>query len=233
MPDFAIEDSLDLTSGAAIAGVDEVGRGPLAGPVTAAALLLDRGIDRDLAASIDDSKCLSATRRAALVPMLQRVTVIGLGWADRAEIDRLNILGATMLAMRRAVDALAARIGRAPDFALIDGNRNPGLGCPSRTVIKGDSVSLSIAAASIVAKVARDGAMAELAEQFPGYGWERNAGYGTREHIDALNRLGPTPEHRRSFAPVRTALDSRGIGIQHNTGKFQDSQPLYVVKNVL
>ena len=144
--------------------------------------------------------------------MLQSVTVIGLGWADRAEIDRLNILGATMLAMRRAADALAVRMGRAPDFALIDGNKKPGLSCPSLTVIKGDSVSLSIAAASIVAKVARDNAMAKLAERFPGYGWERNAGYGTREHIDALNRLGPAPEHRRSFAPVRAALESRGIG---------------------
>jgi ribonuclease HII len=209
MPDFSVEDQMDLPLGAVIAGVDEVGRGPLAGPVTAAALVLDRRrCGLDLCQAIDDSKRLSAVRRAALVPDLQAVAEIGLGWADRAEIDRLNILGATMLAMRRAVEALAGRMGRSPDFALIDGNRDPGLGCPSRTVVKGDGISLSIAGASIVAKVARDDAMAKLAIRFPGYGWERNAGYGTKEHLEALNRLGPTPEHRRSFAPVRAA--SRG-----------------------
>jgi ribonuclease HII len=210
MPDFGLEDALDLPPGAAIAGVDEVGRGPLAGPVTAAALVLDRpGCGADLCRAIDDSKRLSAARRAALLPELQAVAVIGLGWADREEIDRLNILGASMLAMRRAVDALSDRRGGPPDFALIDGNRDPGLGCPSRTVVRGDAASLSIAAASIVAKVTRDAAMAKLSERYPGYGWERNAGYGTREHLDALNRLGPTPEHRRSFSPVRVAMESR------------------------
>ena len=212
MPDFSIEDGLLLPRGAAIAGVDEVGRGPLAGPVTAAALVLDRQrCGADLSRSIDDSKRLSAARRAGLVPELRVAAVIGLGWADRAEIDQLNILGATMLAMRRAVDALADRMGKAPDFALVDGNRTPCLSCPSRSVIKGDAISLSIAAASIVAKVARDDVMTRLAERFPGYGWERNAGYGTREHIEALNRLGPTSEHRRSFAPVRAVLERRGI----------------------
>ena len=211
MPNFGIEDSLELPAGAMIAGVDEVGRGPLAGPVTAVALVLDRtrcGVD--LLSAIDDSKRLSAARRAALAPALSAVSMIGVGWADRGEIDQLNILGATMLAMRRAVDILTERMGKSPDWALVDGNRNPGLKCPARTVIKGDALSLSIAAASIVAKVARDEAMATLAGRFPGYGWERNAGYGTKEHLEALNRLGPTPEHRRSFAPVRAAFEKFG-----------------------
>jgi ribonuclease HII len=206
MPDFSVENSLGLEEKAAIAGVDEVGRGPLAGPVTAAALVINR--TRSLGALsvlIDDSKRLSASRRTALAPVIQTIATVGLGWASREEIDRLNILGATMLAMRRAVEQLTMRLEGPVDFALIDGNRDPGLACPSRTVVKGDGLSLSIAAASIVAKVARDRVMADLAARHPGYGWERNAGYGTAEHLAALDRLGPTPEHRRSFAPVRAA----------------------------
>jgi len=206
MPDFSVENSLGLQEKAAIAGVDEVGRGPLAGPVTAAALVINR--TRSLGALsvlIDDSKRLSASRRTALAPVIQTIATVGLGWASREEIDRLNILGATMLAMRRAVEQLTMRLEGQVDFALIDGNRDPGLACPSRTVVKGDRISLSIAAASIVAKVARDRVMADLAARYPGYGWERNAGYGTAEHLAALDRLGPTPEHRRSFAPVRAA----------------------------
>jgi ribonuclease HII len=206
MPDFSVENSLGLQEKAAIAGVDEVGRGPLAGPVTAAALVINR--TRSLGALsvlIDDSKRLSASRRTALAPVIQTIATVGLGWASREEIDRLNILGATMLAMRRAVEQLTMRLEGPVDFALIDGNRDPGLACPSRTVVKGDGLSLSIAAASIVAKVARDRAMADLAARHPGYGWERNAGYGTAEHLAALDRLGPTPEHRRSFAPVWAA----------------------------
>jgi len=206
MPDFSVENSLGLQEKAAIAGVDEVGRGPLAGPVTAAALVINR--TRSLGALsvlIDDSKRLSASRRTALAPVIQTIGTVGLGWASREEIDRLNILGATMLAMRRAVEQLTMRLEGPVDFALIDGNRDPGLAWPSRTVVKGDGLSLSIAAASIVAKVARDRVMADLAARYPGYGWERNAGYGTAEHLAALDRLGPTPEHRRSFAPVRAA----------------------------
>ena len=206
MPDFSIENSLGLAKNAAIAGVDEVGRGPLAGPVTAAALVINRTKSLGaLSALVDDSKKLSASRRAALMPAIEDVSTLALGWASREEIDRLNILGATLLAMRRAVDDLSACLGRMPDFALIDGNRDPGLTCPTRTVVKGDGISVSIAAASIVAKVARDRMMKDLATRYPGYGWERNAGYGTSEHLVALNRLGPTPEHRRSFAPVRVA----------------------------
>ena len=206
MPDFSIENSLGLAKNAAIAGVDEVGRGPLAGPVTAAALVINRTKSLGaLSALVDDSKKLSASRRAALMPAIEDVSTLALGWASREEIDRLNILGATLLAMRRAVDDLSACLGRMPDFALIDGNRDPGLTCPTRTVVKGDGISVSIAAASIVAKVARDRMMKDLATRYPGYGWERNAGYGTSEHLVALNRLGPTPEHRRSFEPVRVA----------------------------
>jgi ribonuclease HII len=214
MPDFNIEDSLGLPVGATIAGIDEVGRGPLAGPVTAAAVVLDR--DRcgaELSREINDSKKLSKVRRDALVPELRAVATIGLGWAGLEEIQELNILGATMLAMRRAFEALTEALGEVPSFALVDGNRNPKLGCPSRTVIKGDSISLSIAAASIIAKVARDDVMRDLAKRFPGYGWERNAGYGTREHLDALIRLGPTSEHRLGFAPVRAAFESRESAI--------------------
>jgi len=140
---------------------------------------------------------------------LKDVATIGLGWVEREDIDRLNILHATMLAMRRAVDALSRRLGAVPAFALVDGNRLPALECPAQAVVKGDARSLSIAAASIVAKVARDARMGELALGHPGYGWERNAGYGTAEHLVALARLGPTPEHRRGFAPVRAALESR------------------------
>ena len=212
MPDFSLENSLGPHEKVAIAGVDEVGRGPLAGPVTAAAVVVDR--TRPLGALvelIDDSKRLSATRRAALAPAIKEVATVGLGWASCEEIDRLNILGATMLAMRRAVEELTRRLGRPVDFALIDGNRDPGLTCPSRTVVKGDGISLSIAAASIIAKVARDQTMVTLADRYPGYGWERNAGYGSAEHLAALDRLGPTPEHRRSFAPVREAMKKNDI----------------------
>ena len=210
MPDFSFEDRLGLSEAALIAGVDEVGRGPLAGPVTAAALVLDRGrCTTELLGKIDDSKRLSATRRRALALTLKDVATIGLGWVEREDIDRLNILYATMLAMRRAVDALSRRLGAVPAFALVDGNRVPALECPAQAVVKGDTRSLSIAAASIVAKVARDARMAELALGHPDYGWERNAGYGTAEHLAALARLGPAPEHRRGFAPVRAALESR------------------------
>jgi ribonuclease HII len=138
----------------------------------------------------------------ALLAELETCAGIGVGRAEVAEIDRLNILGATMLAMRRAVAGLARR----PDLALIDGNRAPALGCPVRCVVRGDATSLSIAAASIVAKVRRDAIMAELARLYPGYGWERNAGYGTAQHRAALEGLGVTPEHRRSFAPIRKIL---------------------------
>ena len=191
-----------------VAGLDEVGRGPLAGPVLAAAVILPGGKDGDrLAGIVRDSKALSARVRKALSVDIRSSAAVGLGAASVAEILRLNILQATYLAMRRAIRTLPVK----PDFALVDGNRlPPSMGCPGRPVPGGDAVCASIAAASIVAKVARDGLMARLALRYPGYGWERNAGYPTREHRDALRRLGATAHHRRGFAPVAAAIASRG-----------------------
>ena len=195
MPDLSLEAEL----GGMVAGIDEVGRGPLAGPVVAAAVILDPArLPRRLLDRLDDSKALSKRLREELAALIPQAATIGFGEATVAEIDRINILQATLLAMRRAYDAL----GRTADHALVDGNRPPNLPCPLRCVVKGDGISLSIAAASVVAKVRRDAIMAGLAAAWPGYGWERNAGYGTAEHLDALKRLGPTPHHRRSFAPV-------------------------------
>ena len=200
MPDLSLETEL----GGVVVGIDEVGRGPLAGPVIAAAVILDTSrLPRRLLDKLNDSKALSAKLRQELNALLPDCAAIGLGRAEVEEIDRINILNATLHAMARAY----AAVGRAADWALVDGNRPPRLPCQVRTVVKGDSKSLSIAAASVVAKVARDHEMTLLAEQFPGYGWDRNAGYGTAEHLAALTRLGATPHHRRSFAPVRTITD--------------------------
>lgn len=196
MADFALETACGCLR---VCGVDEVGRGPWAGPVVAAAVILDRDWDAD---GVDDSKRLTAAARARLRREIEAHAEIGTGQASVCEIDRLNILNATLLAMRRAVAALP----RVPECALVDGNRLPNLPCPAQAVTGGDAQSLSIAAASIVAKVERDRLMARLAADFPGYGWERNAGYGTPEHAAALERLGVTPHHRRSFAPVARRL---------------------------
>lgn len=205
MPDLSLETQL----GGIVAGIDEVGRGPLAGPVVAAAVILHRDrLPARLLERLDDSKALSKRLREELAALLPDVAVIGFGEASVDEIDAINILQATLLAMRRAHDAL----GRATDHALVDGNKPPRLTCPVRCIVKGDSLSLSIAAASVVAKVRRDRLMAELAEACPGYGWDRNAGYGTAEHLDALKRLGPTPHHRRSFAPVAQYMPSPACG---------------------
>ncbi|CCG41327.1 ribonuclease HII [Magnetospirillum molischianum] len=195
MPDFALEAALE----GFVVGIDEVGRGPLAGPVIAAAVYLDPALRYD---GLDDSKRLTAKRREALAARLEQTALIGLGRAEVEEIDRINILQATFLAMRRAFDALVLRAGHPVDHALIDGPHCPKLPCLAHPVVGGDGRSLSIAAASVVAKVHRDALMATLAAEFPGFGWERNAGYGTAAHLDGLNRLGPTPHHRRSFAPV-------------------------------
>ncbi len=195
MNDLALEGARE----GPVAGVDEAGRGPWAGPVVAAAVVLDAG---SVPAGVTDSKRLSRARREALFAALRAGARIGVGAASVAEIDRLNILAATLVAMRRAVDDL----GVAPAHVLIDGNRMPELACPATAVVGGDARSLSIAAASIVAKVTRDRIMARLARRYPGFGWERNAGYGTAEHRSALDRLGVTPHHRRSFAPVARRL---------------------------
>ena len=191
VPDFDREGRLPQP----VAGVDEAGRGSWAGPVIAAAVVLDPARIPD---GLDDSKKLSPSRRTQLMARLMDAALTGVGSADVGDIDRLNILEATMLAMARAVDALPV----APAHALIDGNRVPKLACPATAVVRGDAASLSIAAASIVAKVTRDRIMADLARSFPDYGWQRNAGYGTREHARALEHLGSTPHHRRSFSPV-------------------------------
>lgn len=182
-----------------MAGVDEAGRGPWAGPVLAAAVILPDDLPGLLADGLDDSKRLAARRRSELLSALARCAEIGVGAASVAEIDRLNILAATHLAMCRAVSALA----RAPSMALVDGDTLPrALPCPGRAVVRGDGASLSVAAASVVAKVTRDRIMARLAPRYPAFGWNRNAGYGTRAHREALEGFGVTPHHRRSFAPV-------------------------------
>ena len=199
MPDF----NLERAAGGRVAGIDEAGRGPLAGPVIAAAVILDpKTLPDMLRDGIDDSKLLTKSRREELFAVLQSHARIGIGGASAAEIDRINILAATLRAMGRAVDDL----GIVPDLALIDGNRTPELACPATAVVRGDRASLSIAAASIVAKVTRDRIMAALARRHPGFGWERNAGYGTAEHKQALTRLGVTPHHRKTFAPINKIL---------------------------
>lgn len=196
MPNFALEKQ----AGGRVAGVDEAGRGPLAGPVVAAAVVFPTGVPRRLAALLDDSKKLSAEQRLAAYHALRASgrAEIGVGAASVAEIERLNILRAALLAMCRAV----ARLPAPPGLVLVDGNQPPPLGCPVRCVIGGDGLSLSIAAASIVAKVLRDRAMTRLAVRFPDYGWGTNVGYATGFHVAALRRLGPTPHHRPSFGTV-------------------------------
>ena len=182
-----------------VAGLDEAGRGPWAGPVVAAAVILDPA---RIPSGIDDSKALDPDEREALYARILATSLVGVGIASRARIDRVNILNATLWAMAQA----AAKLPVAPRLGLVDGNRAPQLGCDVRTIVQGDKRCLSIAAASIVAKVTRDRMMVALAEKFPGYGFERHKGYGTPEHREALNRLGVSPEHRRSFKPVQLAL---------------------------
>lgn len=196
MPDFSIEDQYQ----GRVAGIDEVGRGPLAGPVVAAAVILprDAGILGSLVSTLNDSKKLSAKKREILFDQILSCADVGVGAASVREIDQINILQATFVAMRRAVGSL----GHQPDYALVDGNKDPGLICPVQTVVKGDGRSLSIAAASIVAKVIRDRAMARLAVRYPCFGWEGNAGYGVKKHMEGLKLNGPTIHHRRSFRPI-------------------------------
>ena len=211
MPDFAIERGC----AGMVCGVDEAGRGPLAGPVVAAAVVIDRRRFRgELRRVLDDSKALprevrETCYRALCDGVRSGAVSIGIGAASAPEIDRVNILRASLAAMRRAVAVLGMR-GAAPDIALVDGNVAPPLECAVRTVVKGDALSFSIAAASVVAKVTRDRIMRGLARRYPGYGWESNVGYSTAAHFDGLRRLGATPHHRRSFAPVRLAISGTG-----------------------
>jgi ribonuclease HII len=198
MPSFRFE----LRCEGRVAGIDEAGRGPLAGPVYAAAAVIDRTrVARKLLRMIDDSKKLTLEQREeAYEAMIESgVVQFAVGEASVEEIDRVNILQATYLAMRRAVQALAEQ----PEVVLVDGNRvPPQLGCRAETIVGGDAHSYSIAAASIFAKVTRDRYMHALALTYPGYGWETNRGYGSQQHLEALSLLGPTRHHRRSFAPV-------------------------------
>ena len=176
-----------------ICGVDEAGRGPLAGPVYAAAVILPRGLHID---GLNDSKKLTEKKREALFDVItSEALAYGIGSADEKEIDEINILQATFLAMRRAIEAMPVR----PDLALIDGNRDSDFGVSSETVVKGDSLSANIAAASILAKVTRDRVMMQYAEQYPQYGFEVHKGYGTKRHYEALREFGPCPIHRQSF----------------------------------
>ncbi|MEJ1976780.1 MAG: ribonuclease HII [Acetobacteraceae bacterium] len=200
MPDYTIESE----HGGRVAGIDEVGRGPLAGPVVAAAVVFPAGLPSALAALLDDSKKLTAEARLRAFAALRAsgLAEIGIGAASVAEISRINILQASLLAMRRAV----AQLGTLPDIALVDGNQPPTLPCPVRCVVGGDALCLSIAAASIVAKVVRDRAMARLAVRFPAYGWATNAGYGTAPHRAAIALHGPSRHHRPTFGAVRLHL---------------------------
>ncbi|MGO9004395.1 MAG: ribonuclease HII [Beijerinckiaceae bacterium] len=198
LPDFRFELDLATRDLWPVAGVDEVGRGPLAGPVTAAAVILD---PQDLPDGVNDSKLLSAKQRDVLYEeIMARAIAVAIATVSASEIDTLNIRQATLLAQRRALAALAVE----PRYVLIDGNDLPErLCCPGHTIVKGDSICASIAAASIIAKVTRDRLMAKLSRVYPAYGFSRHAGYATREHLDAIAAHGPCPFHRLSFSPFR------------------------------
>lgn len=193
------DDVLERLHPAPVAGIDEAGRGPWAGPVVAAAVLFD---PRLMTLSVDDSKRLTAARREKLFDAICAVTAVGVGIVEVEDIDRINILQASLIAMRRAVEALP----RVPASALVDGCHAPPLPCPAVPIVRGDSKSVSVAAASVIAKVTRDRLMRRLHRDHPHYGWDRNAGYGTAIHRAALLRHGVSPHHRRSFAPVKTLL---------------------------
>ena len=202
-PDLALETALSLRLGGLVCGVDEAGRGPWAGPVSAGAVILNPD---DIPEGIDDSKALTEARRDALAVQIKaRALAWGVGFASVEEIEEFNILGATGLAMCRAIEAMALT----PVAALVDGNYRFKLPCDVQTVVKGDSLSLSIGAASILAKTARDRLMMDLAARYPDYGFERHKGYAAPAHLAALERHGPCPAHRPSWAPIRALLDER------------------------
>lgn len=211
MPSFEIEHTLHVKG--AVFGLDEAGRGPWCGPVVAACVYWpDFEIEATLAKQIDDSKKLTPAKRENLYhQIIASNAVWGIGEASAQEIDEINILQASFLAMERALNAARQQFNIQPAYALIDGNRLPKWELPVKAVIKGDSLSLSIAAASILAKVTRDKLLQELGQQYPQYGWAKNAGYGTKEHIEAIEKYGITPFHRRSYAPIKKYLST------HNT----------------
>ncbi len=182
-----------------VAGIDEAGRGPWAGPVVAAAVIFEPQL---IPGGLQDSKKLNAAQREALFHEISACASVGIGVADVARIDEMNILQATFWAMKTAVDNLPLQ----PAAILIDGNQAPDFGCPTECLVKGDTISVSIAAASIIAKVTRDQIMSQLAKEYPDFGWDQNKGYGTKMHQQALQRFGITPHHRRSFKPVRMII---------------------------
>ena len=205
MPDFKFEDECD----GIVAGLDEAGRGPWAGPVVAGAVVfLSRDVNPYLLSHLNDSKKLSQKRREELFELIKKEAdksnlCYGIGQASAIEIDEINILEASFLAMKRALESLSVK----PDVALIDGNRLPkNFDCKTKCVIKGDALSFSISAASVMAKVYRDRLMKDMALKYPGYGFEKNAGYGTKEHIEGLKRYGVTPEHRRTYKPIKELI---------------------------
>ena len=192
-----------MTDEEIVCGIDEAGRGPLAGPVCAAAVIL---AVKPKIQGLNDSKQLTEARRDGLaVKIRSRAIAWGVGWASAAEIDQLNIRQANFLAMARAVEAMMA-MGVTPHLALVDGNDPPPLACPVRTIIGGDALEPTISAASILAKTARDALMVELCKRYPGYGFSKHKGYGVPQHLAALRELGPCPEHRMSFSPVRECV---------------------------
>ena len=200
MPDFSIE----MMHKGLVCGVDEAGRGPWAGPVTASAVILNPDtISSNLAQSLNDSKKLSAKKRDALFDQIKEESLWSIAHVSVEEIDEFNILQATFLAMTRAVQGLSQK----PDIALIDGNKiPPQLEIKAQAIVKGDGLSCSIAAASILAKVSRDRIMADLAKEYPVYHWDKNAGYGVKAHQEALDKFGITPHHRKSFKPIKALL---------------------------
>ena len=198
-PTFELEATEHQLGSKPIAGVDESGRGPWAGPVVAAAVILD---PEKIPANIDDCKVLDGETRAYLYNRIMKCAIVAVAVADVKRIDRQNILGATLWAMAQAIGKLA----EAPKLVLVDGNQTPSVTMQARAIVKGDTKCLSIAAASIIAKVTRDRIMMELAREYPGYGFERHKGYGTPEHQAAIDKLGVSPLHRRSFKPVQLAL---------------------------
>ena len=211
-PTFDLESAMLRLHGGPVAGIDEAGRGPLAGPVVAAAVILDPEAIPD---GLADSKQLDADEREAAFHRISKSAVaVGVGIADVDQIDRINILNATMVAMASAV----AQLSTLPQVALVDGNRVPNLPCRCEAVVKGDARCLSIAAASIVAKVTRDRMMIALALTHPGYGFEKHKGYATAEHREALRRLGPSPLHRRTFRTVQLALGLDSAAVESAAG---------------
>jgi ribonuclease HII len=218
-PSLKPEMALSEEVGGLVCGIDEAGRGPWAGPVVAAAVILDPEAVPD---GLNDSKLLSPADRERLFDLIAARARIGVGTASREEVDAVNVLQATFRAMARAFAALS----RAPAAALVDGRLPPRLPCPVRTLVGGDGLSASVAAASIVAKVTRDRMMVRLAEECPGYGWERNKGYGTPEHAAALACLGVTCHHRLSFEPVRLALEAAAAKRRRRPRRERPAKPI-------